>query len=138
MTYRWPTSRLDWLKNQVRDGVAVVNLTAGETLAAGDLCYLDSSGEMTKADADAESSAKSLLGISVASLTSGKVGEFLIKGFYTTSGLTSGEVLYLSPTAGAWAGSHPTDSGQISRVIGYAVTATQLFFDPDKTWLTIR
>lgn len=108
-------------------------LPANASLAAGDLCVLGSSG-MVKADASAASTGTSLLGIATAAVASGMSGKFLVQGLYNTTGLTLGDVMYLSTTAGAFTATAPSSSTEVVRVIGYATSTTQLFFDPSKEW----
>lgn len=114
-----------------------LTLTAATALTAGQLCYLDTSGTMSLADASAESTSKSLLGIATTAISSGATGKFLIKGIYDTTGLTTGSLLYVSTTAGEMVGSPPGSSGEIIRILGYALSTTQLFFEPDRTWTEI-
>lgn len=113
-------------------------LTAGELLAAGDLCVLNSSGVMVKADASTEATAKSLLGIATTAIVSGSTGKVLIKGIYSTTGLTTGDLLFVDTIAGDWTNSSPGSTGEIVRIIGYALSTTQLFFEPDRTWTEIE
>jgi Flp pilus assembly protein TadG len=117
--------------------VITETLTAGETLADGDLCYLNSDGEMYLADADAEATADTLLAICTESLTDGNPGTFIIRGRYTTSGLTTGSVYYVDVTAGDWTATAPSATGDIVRIVGYALSTTVLLFMPDNTYVEI-
>lgn len=112
-------------------------LTAGTSLANGDLCYMQSDGEMYLADADAASSSSGLLAICTESLTDGNSGTFVIGGVYTTSGLTTGSTYFVSTTAGDFTATAPNASGDIVRVVGYALSATQLLFMPSGAWVEI-
>lgn len=112
--------------------------TAAASLTAGDICYLTSSGTMDKADASAEATAKSMLGIATQTLGVGEVGTFLIKGNYAIGGFTAGDPLFLAITAGEASQFAPGTSGQINRVIGYATSGTTIFFDPDKSWFEVN
>jgi hypothetical protein len=117
--------------------VIAETLTAGENLDDGDLCYLNSDGEMYLADADAEATADTLLAICTESLTDGNPGTFIIRGRYTTSGLTAGAVYYVSTTAGDWTATAPSGTGDIVRIVGYALSTTVLLFMPDNTYVEI-
>ena len=114
-----------------------LRFTAGETLAAGDVCVLNASGQVVKADASAESTSSSLIALASTAIESGKQGNFLLSGLYTSSGLTTGATLFVSTTAGTWTESKPEASGEIVRVLGYALSTTQVFFQPDRTWTEI-
>lgn len=110
-------------------------LTAGEAVSSGDLCYLKSDGKMWKADASAESTASTLLAIATESISADATGTFLINGSFTSSSLTVGSIYYVSETAGAFTATAPTTSGSIVRIIGYAISATRLYFNPDNTYI---
>ena len=112
-------------------------LTAAVTLAAGDLCYLNSNGKMAKADATTEATSKTLIAICTEALAADAVGTFLLKGYYVTSGLTAGDILYIDTTAGGWTNTAPTSLANVVRILGYALSTTQIFFDPDKTWIEV-
>lgn len=110
---------------------------AEEALAEGDLCVLSPTGGMVKANASAESTAASLVTISVAAVASGKLGDFLLSGVYATEGLSTGDTLYIGTVSGSWSNSRPGVSGHIVRVLGYALSSTKFFFQPDRTWTQI-
>lgn len=115
-----------------------MTFVAAEALAQGDVCYLNSSGEMAKADAWQESTSSSLVTIATEAVASGSAGRFLIKGRHVTSGMTTGAVLFVHTTAGEWSHIQPVRVGQIVRVIGYALSPTLMYFDPDKSWIEIK
>lgn len=104
---------------------------SGQTVSGsnGDLVYLSSSNTWSQADASAESTSKGMCAIRISAT------EVLVKGIYTTTGLTSASEYYASETAGEITTTAPTTSASIVRVIGYALSATELFFDADKTWV---
>jgi hypothetical protein len=112
------------------------SFVADENLAVGDLCYLTAGGTMARTSALQSNTCRTLLGVSTTSLLSGTSGSFLLKGFFTTTQtLTPGEVLYVGVNTGMWQEARPFGDGDVVRPIGYSVAASQLFFDPDKTWL---
>lgn len=108
----------------------VVAGTAGENLTAGNLVYLKTSdSKWWKVDADLTATIDNVkLGIAVSStsanaaITSG----VQVSGLYTTTGLTANSLYYASNTAGAIS----TSAGTLSKVIGQAISTTQLIFDP--------
>ncbi len=112
---------------------------AGEDLSRGSLCYLTASGTMAKADASTSVTCRSMLGLCMESVNSGFDAKFLVKGFFTgLSGLTPGDVLYVSTTTGTWQSLIPFGDGDIIRPIGYAAGTDRIFFDPDKTWTELQ
>ena len=75
---------------------------AGEALTAGDVVCFNTAGNVVKADASAEATAKAA-GTVTASANSGDAISILKNGpmtGYTVSGLANGAVLYVSDTAG--------------------------------------
>jgi hypothetical protein len=122
----------------LNNNAMTATFTAASALTAGDICHLDSSGEMEKADASAEATAKSMLTIATQTLSQGDAGTFLIKGNYAIGGFTAGDTLFLSTGAGQLIQFAPSNSGEITRVVGYATSGTTVFFDPDKSWFEIN
>lgn len=118
-------------------GADTLTLTAGETLAAGDLIYVDSGGQAFKADADA--SAKAAIGFVLAGITSGATGTvYFGSGLITgLSSLTVGALYYLSSTAGGITTTAPTGTNKIQQQVGYALSATTLYFEPQRSILLI-
>lgn len=105
-------------------------VTAGETLAAGDLIYLDATPEAFKADANADTKAAIgfvLAGITAAATGTAYFGSGIISGL---SSLTPGAKYYLSTTAGGISTSKPSGAGDIIQQIGVALSATELYFEP--------
>jgi hypothetical protein len=84
-----------------------------------------------QADATASSTCNKMLGVNLGSST------VLTMGVYTTSGLTSGSIYYVSETAGGFTSTQPSTSGAIVRVVGYALSTTLLYVDFDKTWIEV-
>jgi hypothetical protein len=48
-----------------------------------------------------------------------------------------GGELYLSTTAGAITQIQPTGSGDIVRVVGYAINADLIYFNPSQDWIEL-
>ena len=138
---------LDWLLKKVKILIAkvytlekvgrVAKIGTG-TLVAGSLYYLNSSGAWALADADAVGTTKGLLGIALG--TSPTTDGLLLEGYVTNSAYTqtTGDVLYVSPTAGAITSTAPSTSGQSVRVVGFKTSVTNtIYFSPDQTWVTL-
>lgn len=111
--------------------------TAGESLVAGDLCYLKSDGKYWKADASVDTTSSTDLLLCNATIAADATGEFIEYGEYTTSGLTAGAIQYVSETAGAITETAPTTSTSIVRIVGYAKSTTILVFKPDITYIEV-
>jgi hypothetical protein len=112
------------------------DFTAGDTVAIGDVCYLDSTGRMSPANASDESTSSTLIGISLENRTVGQSGEFLLHGVYTSAahGFTVGNKIYVGLTNGEIVDVIYPLEGNILRVVGYVVSANELYIEPDKTW----
>ena len=106
-------------------------MTAGETLAIGDACYLKSDGKMWKADANGTSTYPSI-GIALAAIEADATGDFLFYGFFRDDSYdnTVGGNLYLSATAGAITQTAPTTTGDQVQVLGVATHADRIFLNP--------
>lgn len=111
--------------------------TAGENLVAGNVCYLKSDGKYWKAKGNAEATTKGRIAMALASISAGATGSFLVRGYYTDSGLTAGATYFISTsTAGAKVTTAPT-SGNFARVVGWAMSTTSFYFDPSKDYIEV-
>ena len=110
--------------------------TAAVSLVDGDLCYLDASGDMAKADASANTTADTLLAMCTETIGAASDGLFMVFGKYTTTGLTAGAVYYVSETTGAITSTQPTATDAVIRVVGFAVSTTVLYMQPSSDYLT--
>jgi hypothetical protein len=113
--------------------------TAGATLAFGDLIYLSSSDSRWElADADAASTSQRLLGMCVlAAAADGDPTKILLQGNIRADAafpaLTIGSPAYVGETAGDIQTAIPTGADNVVRVVGYALTADELMFNPSPT-----
>ena len=105
------------------------------TYTVGEHYFFDTAGgnTWTLVDADAAATSRGLLGINTAS------NQFLIRGYYRNTGytFTVGAILYLSTVAGRITETQPGGSGDIVRVVGYALTSSIYFFDPSQDWIEL-
>lgn len=120
------------------DGKGIIaRFEAAETLLTGDVCRLDSSGKMAKADALAEPLCNNMIAMSLDELQPDGTGRFQLSGYADVAGFSPGDILYVELGGGITA-ARPATSGAIVRVLGYAISPTQIFFDPDKTWIEVN
>jgi hypothetical protein len=111
---------------------------AGENLTAGDICYLKSDGKIWKAKGDTEATSKGMIVITTETKNTDEYCICLLKGDYTDTGLTTASLYYISiSTAGAKTLTAPSASTNILRILGYATSTTNFYFDPDNTYVTI-
>jgi hypothetical protein len=113
----------------------------GESLAEGDLCYVDpSSGDMFKTSALTEAICGPVrLGICTDTYAHDESGTFIMWGYVTKSGWSWGSgPLYVSETSGALTSARPTAADSIVRIIGYIAATTEIFFCPDTTYIKLQ
>jgi hypothetical protein len=118
----------------------IVTYGSGSSLTAGFIYYLASSGTWTVANSNLPSSSKFLLAIALGTNASSGM---LVRGYARFSAVgnyasvTLGQILYVGTTNGFFQNTAPTSTGQVVRVIGYCVDATNdtIYFCPDNTWI---
>ena len=112
----------------------------GETVTtAGAIYYYSASGDWVLTDANATSTSTGLLGVALGD-SSAETG-MLLRGMVALN-TDPGNIslpIYLSETAGKATTTAPTTSGAVVRVLGYSVatTDTQIWFNPDNTWVEL-
>ncbi|MBI3165166.1 MAG: hypothetical protein HYZ24_10825 [Chloroflexi bacterium] len=122
------------------EGIVLANQTAGAALAFGDLCYLQTSDSRWElVDADAEATCSNLLGMCVlAAAGDGSASTMLLVGKIRADSafptMTIGANMFASTTAGDIQTTAPSGAGDIIRVIGQALTADELFFNPSQNY----
>lgn len=108
-------------------------VTAGETIAGGSVGYLNGTGQILKADANAVAKAAMCFVLAtISNAASGTVyfGSGIITGL---SGLTPGQPYFLSNIATGAVGLYSSftfTSGDIVQQVGVALSATELYFEP--------
>lgn len=121
----------------LNDKGMVARFTASTNLSGGDVTRLNSSGEMALADATSAATCSTLVAMAIGEITAGQQGKFLLRGFYDIGTFGTGDVVYVATTPGEITDFKPVASGNIVRVLGYAISPSQIFFDPDKTWIEL-
>jgi len=117
----------------------VVYFGSTTSMTAGAIYHYKSNGTWELVDADSASTCDGLLAVALgaASNTNG----MLLRGMVTIANDPGavGDVLYASTTAGQATATAPSGSGDIVRVIGYCVHATNgnIWFNPDGTFVEV-
>jgi len=114
-------------------GANTRTVTAGETLAAGDLIYIAAAGTAFKADANAEG--KEAIGFVLAGISSAATGTayFGSQTISGLSGLTVGSRYFLSnatPGGIALYSALTFATADIVQEVGRALSTTELYFEP--------
>lgn len=122
------TGRINANLMPVGIGADITTVNAGETLAAGDFVWINSSGEAVKATNALEKPAD---GFVIDNVTSGQPASVYRSGHNTAlTGLTAGTRYWLGTAGGVIvAGSVPTAAGTIVQSLGVANSTTSLNFD---------
>jgi hypothetical protein len=112
-------------------------ITAGENLNSGDLIYLSGDSKYYKASNISELYSSTELRITLSGITLNSNGVALIKGLFTTTGLTSGEQYWIGDSFGSYSVSQPISDGSIVRYIGTALDTNTMEFNPDQTYIEL-
>ena len=129
--------------NEQEEVIITCHNGSGGIITNRSVCYIsgDFGGvpQITKAQADSASHAKGMLVTTIVDIAHGAKGICQVigkvEGF---TGLTTGAIQYLSDdTAGSIEETATTDSGEIVRIMGYALSTTILYFNPDKTYIEV-
>lgn len=113
---------------------------SGTTLVIGDLCYLnadDSRWELV--DANLSDGYDKQLGICVLAGNDGSATEMLVYGKVRSAAFPSftvGSTLFISETAGDITHTAPTTTDSATRIVGIALTAEDLLFNPSNDYFT--
>ncbi|KKM16529.1 hypothetical protein LCGC14_1684950 [marine sediment metagenome] len=120
-------------------GITVSGTSGVTTLAVGDLCYLDDDGKWKLVDANLSDGYDKQLGICVLAAADGVATEILVYGKVRSAAFpafTVGSPLYMSETAGDMTHTAPTTTDSATRIIGFAITAEDLLFNPSNDYYT--
>ena len=118
--------------------------TGGATIAFGDLVTLDkddSRWELVDISvaAAATGDARGVIGIAATSSTDGAAITVLLNGIIRADAnfpaLTIGAAVYAS-TTGDIIVAQPTTVDYVIRIVGYALTADEIYFNPENDWIT--
>lgn len=122
---------LDALSNQTYHGITLTGRNYGETVAIGQLVYLDdTAGEWLIADADAAGKWPAR-GIACNAAGDGQAATVMVLGVmrFDTWAFTEGQSLYLSDTAGLVSGTAPVGSGDCVQIVGFALSDDEAFLN---------
>ena len=131
------------VSNDSEPAVISCHNATGSEIAIRQVCYIsgDQSGvpQIIKAQADTEANAKGMLVMTIAAIADGAAGNCRVLGKVSGfTGLTPGAIQYLSDdTAGSIEETATTTSTEIVRIIGYALSATVIYFHPDISYVEV-
>ncbi len=139
-------TRLDGKPNtdHTAEGTTTNDIAAGESITVMDLVYLKSSdGEWWKTDADVAATASGMLSISLETKTNGNAMKVALPGSFVrddTWAWAIGDILYIdqSDGEGKVTSTAPIQTDNVVRVVGYAVTADIIYFNPESGYITLN
>jgi hypothetical protein len=118
-------------------------LTAGETVNFGDVCYLKTAdSELYLADASATTTMPAIV-MALATITNGNTGNFLKRGYVRDDSwnwASLGQPIFVTitgTTGNTLSQTAPSGSGEQVQIVGYAVTADIMWFEPNLTLLEL-
>lgn len=114
-----------------------IAIAAGENLAFGNAVYIKSDGKAWLADANAAGLFPAD-GMATGTVTTGNTATILLSGLARNDAWawTAGSKLYLSTTAGAMTHTAPSATDDCIQVVGRAISATKILFNPSQDYLT--
>jgi hypothetical protein len=121
-------------------GLVVSAHTLGATIAVGELVYLGSGGKWLIADASAIATCGGMLGVCLVAGNDTDATKVLLQGYYRDDSQfawTIGDTVYASETAGDFTATPPTTTDALVRVVGFAVSADVLYFNPSQDNITV-
>lgn len=123
------------------NGPTTNTFNAGATITVMDLVYMGGSSKWLLTDADAAATAGGvMLAISLESKTDTQAMKVALSGTFVrddTWNWTPGAVLYIdTATPGAIVATAPSGTDDVIRVVGHAVTADVIFFNPSNDYIT--
>jgi len=109
------------------------SFAAGYSSAIGDLVFFGSAGKWLEADADAVATCKGLMGIALEAKTDTQAMKVALPGSMVRLDAwnwTVGDTLYAGETLGAMQNTIPTGADAIIKVVGFALSADVIYFNP--------
>lgn len=132
------------LQKNTSDGTwngITLNLTCHETIAFGQLIFINSDGEAALADADAAATMPAVA-IAVVGGSASDTCTFLTHGVISETdwNWTAGQTLYVSETAGGIENTvgNISDANDVVQVIGVALGADTILFNPSLTTVVVK
>lgn len=112
-------------------GVVFATFNSRDTIAEGDAVYVNASGYILRARADASATMHGI-GVAFRGVASGNNGKVVMTGSkfttnYNGSGFVGLEAFISAVTAGAITGTAPASSGQIAQTIGVWTSQSSIF-----------
>lgn len=121
----------------------IITVTYGESVTFGQLVYPDATAnEWKKALGTNAAVTHPAMGIALEAKGDGESGKMLLRGTIRDAtyfgSVAMGDILYLSDaTAGSYVTTAPSGSGDIVQIVGFAIAANYIYFNPDYTYVEV-
>lgn len=121
----------------------IITVTYGETVAFGQLVYPDATDNEWKLALGTNAAVKHpAMGIALEAKDNGESGKMLLFGTIRDAtyfaGVVMGDIIYLSDSvSGGYLTTAPSTSGDIVQIVGFAIAANYIFFNPDYTYVEV-
>jgi hypothetical protein len=125
--------------DQAARGPYTSTYAAGAAVTIMDLVYMGSSSKWLIADASAASTSGGMLAISLESKVDTQAMKVALPGAFVRNDAwnwTPGAILYVSETGAAITATQPTTTDAVIRVVGFAITADIIYFNPSSDYIT--
>ena len=116
------------------------SFAAGYSSAVGDLVFFGSGGKWLEVDADAVATCQGLLGIALEAKTDTQIMKVALPGSMVRLDAwnwTVGATLYAGETLGAMQEAIPTGGDAVVKVVGFALSADVIYFNPSPDQQTV-
>lgn len=119
--------------NNLNDTVTLTT-TTGHSFSNMEIGMVTAAGTVSETDADFESTSQGMLVISTGTVPADTEATFVTRGYITTTGLTMGVPYYLAQGSATPTTTRPSDPNTVVRIVGYAKSATEFYFNPDNVY----
>ena len=123
--------------NNTCEGTTIAGRNSGEAITQWDAVYLGSSSTWLKADADGTGTYPAR-GLALTTVGSAAALTVIVKGVVRNDAWawTPGGTIYLSTTPGGLTQTAPATSGNKVQAVGWALSADEMYVDPNSEYLT--
>lgn len=123
-------------RSNVWDNAVVIKAGSSPALVISNVYYLGGNSTWSNACATSSVTAGGLLGIALGTAVNNGL---LLNGQCTNTswGFPNGSILYLATNNNGITATRPTSTNHIVRIVGYALSDTNIYFNPDRTYIEI-
>ena len=126
------------IANTTVEGITTT-FTAATTITFGQLVHLNASSKAAISNASASVAVPSMMMMADNTVSTNNPASFILTGYVRNDSWTwtPGQKIYLSNTAGEMTQSAPSKVGDTVQVVGYAIHADKIYFNPSLDTITL-